>query len=170
MFGAKPKGSFRPYQPSEPQPRGAVSGSRSGHAITSAGVPVHHGDLRGQGRKANCSPLEAPRMGSPTPEKQGHGRMRPGAPRNLRISCARPVGRAIGPEQARSPRLAVVARPSPDGRTIVTRNRLYPITPATRRGALSEVRDAVGHLACRTVGKPISCRSLSQSTLPVPQQ
>ena len=25
MFGAKPKGTFRPYQPSEPQPRGAVT-------------------------------------------------------------------------------------------------------------------------------------------------
>ena len=25
MFGAKPKASFRPYQPSEPQPRGAVT-------------------------------------------------------------------------------------------------------------------------------------------------
>ena len=27
MFGAKPKGTFRPYQPSEPQPRGAVTRS-----------------------------------------------------------------------------------------------------------------------------------------------
>ena len=42
--------------------------------------------------KANCSPLEAPRMGSPTPEKQGHGRMRPG-PAQPADKCGRPVVR-----------------------------------------------------------------------------
>ena len=89
MFGAKPKASFRPYQPLEPQPRGAVTRRAVAQRRSRAGglTRLSAEAIRGFGLGFGC------RFACQFRRRYGVGSSRnwqslPGGARALRIAAA----------------------------------------------------------------------------------